>query len=326
MSRARKMTRILLVRLSSLGDVLHTFPAATDLRRAMPDAALDWVVEEAYAPLVRMHPGVSRAIPFALRRWRRGLLAARAWREFADFRATLGAHAYDAIIDAQGLVKSAAVARLARGPVHGYGSVTARERFAAWLYDATHEIPRAEHSVHRYRALVARALDYRLQGPVDYGIVAPPAPVFAPNEPYCVLLHSTARAEKLWREDAWVQVGRALESRQLACVLPWGSAGERSRAERLTEFLAHAVVPPQMSMDEAAGLLGDAVAVIGLDTGLMHLAVALGVPVVGIYCNSEPARTGPLGPGRIAVRGGRGRPPSPADVLDALGEVAPALA
>jgi len=320
------MTRILLVRLSSLGDVLHTFPAVTDLRRAMPDAALDWVVEEAYAPLVRMHPGVSRAIPFSLRRWRRDPLNRRAWREFAAFRAALREHAYDWIIDAQGLVKSAIVARLAHGPVHGYGPVTGRERLAARFYDFTHEIPREDHAVHRYRTLVARALDYRLQGGIDYGIVPPAAPVFAPSEPYCVLLHSTARAEKLWGEDAWVQVGRALESRQLACVLPWGNADERLRAGRLAASLGQAVVPPEMSMEEAAGLIGDAVAVVGLDTGLMHLAVALGVPVVGIYCNSEPSRTGPLGAGRIAIRGGVGKPPSPADVLGALGEVAPALA
>ena len=320
------MTRILLVRLSSLGDVLHTFPAVTDLRRAMPDAVLDWVVEEAYAPLVRMHPGVSRAIPFALRRWRREPLNRHAWGEFAAFRATVREHAYDAIIDAQGLVKSAVVARLAHGPVHGYGSVTARERLAARFYDVVHEIPREEHAVHRYRTLLARALDYRPQGGIDYGVVPPAAPVFAPSEPYCVLLHSTARPEKLWREEAWVEVGRALESRRVACVLPWGNADERLRAGRLDAALGRAVVPPEMSMEEAAGLIGDAVAVVGLDTGLMHLAVALGVPVVGIYCNSEPSRTGPLGAGRIAIRGGIGKPPSPADVLGALGEVAPALA
>jgi heptosyltransferase-1 len=320
------MTRILLVRLSSLGDILHTFPAATDLRRAMPDAALDWVVEEACAPLVRMHRGVSRAIRFALRRWRRELLNRNAWREFAAFRATLREHAYDAIIDAQGLVKSAIVAGLARGPVHGYGPVTVRERLAAWFYDVVHEVPREEHAVDRYRALVARVLDYRLQGPIDYGIVAPPAPVFAPNEPYCVLLHSTARAEKLWSEEAWVEVGRGLESRHLVCVLPWGSEEERLRAGRLAASLGRAVVPPQMSLEEAAGLVGDAVAVVGLDTGLMHLAAALGVPAVGIYCNSDPSRTGPLGAGRIAVRGGVGRAPSPDEVFAALGEVAPVLA
>jgi heptosyltransferase-1 len=272
-----------------------------------------------------MHPAVSRAVPAALRRWRRGLLHQRVWREFAAFRATLREHAYDAIVDAQGLVKSAAVARLARGPLHGYGPSTARERLAARFYDFAHEIARAEHAVHRYRALLARALDYRLQGGIDYGIVPPAAPVFAPSEPYCVLLHSTARTEKLWREEAWVEVGRALESRGLPCVLPWGNPDERSRAGRLAAALPSAVVSPEMTLAEAAGLIGEAVAVVGLDTGLMHLAVALGVPVVGIYCNSDPSRTGPLGAGRIAIRGGLRNPPSVADVLGAIGEVAPAL-
>ena len=320
------MKTILLVRLSSLGDVLHTLPAATDIGRALPDATLDWVVEEAYAPLVRMHPAVQRAIPFALRRWRDGVLQPRTWREFAAFRRALRERAYDAVIDVQGLVKSACVAWLARGTRHGYGPHTARERFAAWAYDRTYEIPREEHSVERYRALAARALGYSPQPPIDYGIVAPPAPAAPPRGPYCVLFHSTARAGKLWPEPSWVELGRILEARRLTCVLPWGDASEHARAQRLATALGQAVVPPRMNLEELAGLVGHAQAVIGLDTGLMHLAVALKVPVVGIYGASEPGRTGPLGPGPIAHRGGVGRPPSATEVLDALGEVAPALA
>src|SRR5215468_1952388 len=320
------MKKILLVRLSSLGDVLHTFPAVSDLRRAVPDAALDWVVEEAYAALVRMHPGVRRVFPVALRRLRGEFLRPSAWRKFAALRASLREHAYDAVVDAQGLVKSAYVASLARGPVHGYGSVTAREKLAARFYDFAHEIPRAEQSVQRYRSLLGRALGYIPEGPIDYGIVPPPAPAFAPQERYCVLLHSTARAEKLWREEAWVEVGRALEARGLVCVLPWGDAAERRRAGRLAASLTHAVVPPRMSLEDAAGLIGRASAVVGLDTGLMHLAVALRVPVVGIYCSSEPSRTGPLGTGPIVVRGAPGRAPTAAEVLDGLGAVAPSLA
>jgi heptosyltransferase-1 len=320
------MKTILLVRLSSLGDVLHTLPVATDIGRALPDAALEWVVEEAYAPLVRMHPGVKRAIPFALRRWRDGLLRPRTWREFAGFRRTLREHPYDAVIDAQGLVKSACVAWLARGTRHGYGPHTARERLAGRLYDATYEIRREDHSVTRYRELAARALGYQPEPAIDYGIVAPPAPAFAPRGPYWVLLHSTARAEKLWREAAWVEVGRALEARGSPCVLPWGDEAEHARAQRLATALGRAVVPPRMSMGEVAGLIGHATAVIGLDTGLMHLAVALRVPVVGVYGASEPAQTGPLGPGPIAYRGGIGRPPSATEVLEALTEVVPSLA
>jgi heptosyltransferase-1 len=318
--------RILLVRLSSLGDVLHTFPAVTDLARALPDAELDWVVEEAYVPLVRMHPAVSHAIPFALRRWRRGLLRAGAWREIGAFRHALRDRAYDAVIDAQGLVKSAWVADLARGRVHGYSRAAAREPLAARFYRFKYDVGPELHSVERYRLLLAKVLGYAPAAGIDYGIAAPPRPPFAPAGTCAVLLHSTARTEKLWPESSWTELGRALESRGLTCVLPWGDESERGRADRLARSLGHAVVAPRLSLVEAAGLIGHATVVVGLDTGLMHLAVALRTPVVAIFCNSDPVRTGPLGSGPIAIRGGLGDPPSAGAVLAALDEVTPALA
>ena len=320
------MKRILLVRLSSLGDVLHTFPAVTDIRRAFPDATVDWAVEEVYFPLVRMHPGVTHAIPFALRRWRREWYRARAWREFGEFRAALRARPYDAILDTQGLLKSALVAKLARGPVHGFGPRTARESFVTRFYATTYEFAPADHKIERYRAIAARALGYTPQPGVEYGIDAPPAPTHAPRERYCVLLHSTARAGKLWGEDQWIELARALESRGLVCVLPWGADDERARSERIASALTRAVIPPRMSIEDAAGLIGRAAAVLGVDTGLMHLAAALGVPVVGIFCDSEPLDAKPLGAGRTTYRGGIGKPPSAAEVLAALREVAPGLA
>jgi heptosyltransferase-1 len=141
-----------------------------------------------------------------------------------------------------------------------------------------------------------------------------------------VLLHSSARAAKLWSESAWVELAHALEARGLVCVLPWGSDDERARAERLARGLGRAVVPPRLSIEAAAGLIGHAQAVVGVDTGLMHLAAALAVPVVGVFCDSEPLDAKPLGAGRTAYRGGVGTPPSAAEVLAAVGEVAPALA
>jgi heptosyltransferase-1 len=320
------MRRILLVRLSSLGDVLHTFPAVTDLARARPDAALDWVVEEGYVPLLGMHSAVARAIPFALRRWRRGLLRPGVWREIGAFRHALRDRAYEAVIDAQGLVKSAVVADLARGPVHGYTRATAREPFAARFYRHTYDLPFGIHVVERYRRLFAQALGYVPAAAVDYGIVAPPRPAAAPAAPYCVLLHSTARAAKHWSEDAWIELGRGLESRGAICVLPWGDETERRRAARIAAPLGRAVVPPRLSLMEAVGLVGHASAVIGVDTGLMHFAAAFRTPVVGIYCDSEPSQARPVGAGPIAARGGIGKPPSAAEVLAAFDEVAPALA
>lgn len=309
------MKRILLIRLSSLGDVIHTFPAVTDLRRALPGAVLDWVVEEAYVPLARLHPGVTRVVPFALRRWRRSPGAA-AWREAAAFRRGLREAAYDAILDTQGLLKSAVVAWLARGPVYGFGRRTAREPLAACLYDTRYEFAPADHKVERYRSVAARALGYA-PGALDYGIAAPPRPAAAPAGAYCVLMHSTARAAKLWREEAWIELGRFLAGRDLVCVLPWGDESERARAERLAASIPRAVVPPRLTIAEACGLIGHARAVIGVDTGLMHLAAALRVPVLGIFCDSEPLDAQPVGSGRTAFRGGVGTPPSAGAVIAA---------
>jgi len=287
---------------------------------------LEWVVEEEYVPLLRMHPGVARAIPFAQRRWRRELWRPRAWQELAAFRRTLREYAYDAILDTQGLLKSALVAHLAHGPVHGFGARTAREPFVAWLYDVTYEFRPEDHKIQRYRGVAAGALGYALDAAVDYGIIAPAPPPYAPRASYCVLLHSTARAAKLWDEAAWVAVARSLEAQGLICVLPWGDEAEHARAQRIAKALGQAVVAPRMSIEEAAGLVGHASAVVGLDTGLTHLAAALRVPVVGIFCDSEPIDAQPLGAGRTAYRGGIGKPPTASEVLDALADVAPALA
>ncbi len=319
------MTQILLVRMSSLGDILHTFPAVTDLRRARPDAAIDWVVEEAYVPLVRLHPGVTRIIPLALRRWRRRPFDAATWRQFADWKRAVQEKPYDAILDTQGLAKSLFVAKTARGPVHGFGPHTAREAWVARFYDKTYEFAPSEHKVERYRDVAAKALGYQKSSQIDYGIVAPPKPPFAPSERYCVLLHATAREGKLWNERAWMELGRALEARGVTCVLPWGDEAERLRSVRIGEALKKPLVPPKMELREACGVVGHAAAVIGVDTGLMHLAAALRVPVVGIFTDSEPLDAKPLGAGRTAFRGGIGTPPSAADVLAALGEVEPSL-
>ena len=308
--------------MSSLGDIIHTFPAVTDLRRALPDAALDWVVEEAYLPLAQLHRGVTRPLPIALRRWRGRLASPQTWREAAAFRRALRENRYDAILDTQGLIKSAAVAALAQGgPVHGFGRGTARETLATCFYDVKHEFGASDHKVERYRAVAARALGYA-PGGLDYGISAPPRPSQAPAGPYCVLLHSTARAAKLWREADWIEIGRHLAGRGLDCVLPWGDAAERVRSERLAAAIPRAVVPARMALREACGLIGHAQCVIGVDTGLMHLAAALRVPVLGIYCDSEPLDAHPLGTGRAAFRGGVGQPPSAQVAIAALAELA----
>ena len=319
------MKKILLVRLSSLGDVVHTFPAVTDIARHVPGAALHWAIDELFAELPALHPAVSRVIPVAFRRGRRNPFSPATWRALAELRATLGATPYDAILDLQGLLKSAVVARLARGPRHGHAVATAREPLATWLYDHRHSAARGDHAVAQTRRLAAAVLGYEVEGAIDYGMRVPARPPFAPAARYVVLLHSTSRASKLWADDDWIALGQRFESADVRCVLPWGNASERMRAERLVREIDQAIVAPRMSLTEAAGLLGGAHVVVGLDTGLTHLAAAMRTPVVGIYCDTSPTDLRPIGPGPTASCGDRGKPPSLAEVAAAVDVVAPGL-
>lgn len=316
------MARLLLVKMSSLGDVVHNLPVASDIRRERPDAIIEWVVEEQYVPLVRMHPGVDRILPIALRRWRRSPFAGSSWRELGQLRTSLRAQPYDAIVDTQGLLKSALVAKLARGPVFGFAPGTAREPLAARFYDVRLEFPPAAHKILRYRSVAARALGYAVPAAIDYGIRPTVArPAFASGR-YCVAFHSTARDAKLWPEARWTELIGLLGAAGVTCILPWGSEAERLRAERLAAA-GTCIVPPKLSIDDMAALIADAAFVVGVDTGFMHLAAALTRPVVGIFCDSNPVDACPVGPGPTAYRGHIGRPPGVGEVLAALREVAP---
>lgn len=312
--------RILIVKTSSLGDVIHGLPVASDARRHFPEARIDWIVEESYAPLVALHPAVRQVIPVALRRWRRRLLIPETWREIRESMRRLGTETYDAIIDTQGLLKSAAVSLAAKGKRHGFDAETVRERLAASFYDFTYNVARSQHAVARNRALAALALGYRVDDDVDYGIRAP-ALQAVPERRYCVFLHMSSRRDKLWPETAWCQLGRMLASRGFECVLPWGNDEEKRRSERISRGVPDARIPPFEPVDRLAGLLGGAAAVIGVDTGLTHLAGALGRPVTAIYCSSDPRLTGVYGAPRARNLGGPGAVPSPGEVLQALASV-----
>jgi heptosyltransferase-1 len=290
---------------------------ASDIRRHFPDARIDWVVEEPYAPLVRLHSAVRRVIPVALRRWRQRPLDRVTWKEIGEFRRFFQTERYDAVIDTQGLLKSALIARAAKGTHHGFDAGTAREPFAARFYDVTHHVALSQHAVQRNRALGAAALGYRVEDPIDYGIVISGS-AMPPARPYAVLLHGSSRRDKLWPEAAWTDLGRTLAARGLACVLPWGSDEERKRSERIAQDLNGAEVPPLEPIDRLAVMLGQAVAVVGVDTGLTHLAAALGRPVAAIYCGTDPSLTGVFGAPRAKNLGGPGERPSPQEALHAL--------
>jgi heptosyltransferase-1 len=314
------MSDILFIKTSSLGDVIHHMPAVTAVRRNHPDARLSWVVEEAFAPLVRLHRAVDTVIPVDSRGWRRQLHRRATWRALGDFVMTLRAQSYDEIVDAQGLVRTAVMAKLARGRRHGYDAQSVREPWAARFYDVRHRVDPGLHAIARNRLLTALALGHTQDGILDFGLdraaLAPPV-----RAPYGILLHATARHAKEWPEPYWVEAGRMLSGRGIELLLPWGTGAERDRSLRIASALANARVPERAPLDALARVIAGAAFVIGVDTGLLHLAAALGVPLVGIFVGSEPGLTGPMGPGPIAVVGGKAAMPSAGDVVGALDRI-----
>lgn len=294
------MPRILLVKTSSLGDVVHNFPVVSDLVSAYRGAHIDWVVEEPYAALPLLHPGVRRAIPVAVRRWRAQLHKAATWREMRAFARELTRERYDAIVDTQGLFKSATIARIARGRRYGLGWRASREPLFPF-YHRTYDVPRALHAVERNRSLSSQALGYQSAPGVNYGIRAHACEFpWLSSGAYAVFLHATSAGAKLWPETHWIALARHLAERGMQSVLPWGTTAERARSQRLAEAIEGAVVPPRLPLSEAAALLVGARCVVGVDTGLTHLAGALGVPTVGIYVATDPAATGLHGSARSA--------------------------
>jgi lipopolysaccharide heptosyltransferase I len=329
------MAEILFIKTSSLGDVIHHMPAITDARRHRADARLSWVVEEAYAPLARLHPGVDEVIPVASRRWRARLREPAAWREtwreIGRFRHAIRERHFDAVVDSQGLMRTALIARAARGIRHGYDMASIREPPACLFYDVRHRVEWGVHAIRRNRALCGLALGYEPNQPIDFGLdrlkIAPKA-----GKDYAVLIHATARPAKEWSEAHWVALARGVQDRGLEVVLPWGSAAEHARSEAIAAASersgtqARARVPDRRPLDEVAAMIAGAALVVGVDTGLVHVAAALGVPLVAIFIGSKPGLTGPMGSGPIEIvggtPGGKGAAPEPAEVLRALDRVA----
>lgn len=319
------MPAILLVKTSSLGDVIHNLPIVADITRHVPQARIDWVVEEAFADIPALHPQIRHVIPVAMRRWRRRALDPATWREIADLRRRLTTEHYEPVLDTQGLLKSAVIARLANGLVAGQDARSAREPLAAWFYRRRYAIARGRHAVLRNRDLAAQTFGYALPDtPPDYGLRIPAGLQSVRSLParYVVGLHGTSWPSKRWPESHWLELGRHLQDSGLPLLLPWGDAQERARAERLQAGLADSVsvVLPELRLRELASVIGQATAVIGVDTGLVHLAAALGRPTVAIYIDSFPHLTGllPTDTTRAVSLGGKGAMPAVAEVTQAL--------
>ena len=313
------VSAILVVRPSSLGDIVHALTLVADVQAHRPLLAIDWVAETGFVPLLELHPGIRKIVPVALRRWRHRPFAASTWRELASFRQALRREEYSAVLDLQEQVKGALIARMARGVRHGPDRASFREPVATLMHDAHHAIDRNQHFIVRCRELAAAALGYRVEGPPRFGLEAPIAPAgMLPERPFVAIFHGTSRADKLWPDAHWRRLVEAFAALGLAVVLPWGSDAEHARSERYAAGVADALVPPppRQSLPSLAALVARAEVVVGVDTGLVHLAAALGTPTVSVFVATDPLRcgVGAAGP-RARDLGGVGTPPTPDDVL-----------
>ncbi|KQR84529.1 lipopolysaccharide heptosyltransferase I [Burkholderia sp. Leaf177] len=317
------MQKILIVRVSSLGDVVHNMPAIADIRRLHPNAQIDWLVEESFTGLVELVDGVRRAIPFSLRRWRKRFLSLDNWREIRRFRQTLAAENYDLVIDCQGLIKTAWVASWARGTLVGLGNRTDGAGYewpVRFFYNKRIPIDARTHVVERTRQLVAAALGDPRPEPTDkieFGLDTRRAALALSQAdlnlpvPYVVFVHATSRADKQWPDTAWIELGQSLIRRGVSIVLPWGSDAERETSEKLAkEFGAAAVVPPKLSLPAVVGLIDGAAATVGVDTGLVHIAAALKRPTIELYNFSTAWRTGGYWSPRVVNLGSAGQHPT----------------
>ncbi|ACC71441.1 lipopolysaccharide heptosyltransferase I [Paraburkholderia phymatum] len=323
--------KILIVRVSSLGDVVHNMPVVADIRRRHPDAQIDWLVEESFVKLVELVHGVRRAIPVSLRRWRKRILSVDNWREIGAFRRALAAENYDLVIDCQGLIKTAWVAKMARGPLVGLGNRTDGAGYewpVRFFYDRRVPIEPRTHVVERTRQLVASALGEPAPKPaddIDFGLDTARAALALSEAqlnlpvPYVVFVHATSRDDKQWPDAAWIELGQALVRRGASIVLPWGSDAERATSERLAkEFGAAAIVPPKLSLPAVVGLIDGAAATVGVDTGLVHIAAALKRPTVELYNFATSWRTGGYWSPNVVNLGTAGQPPTLQQVKSAL--------
>lgn len=289
--------KVLIVKTSSLGDVIHSLPALTDALRAYPDLEVDWLVEKNCSEPLRWHGGVKRIIEMEFRKWRK--MPWQAWRQkqWQKLHRELRRNHYDVIIDAQGLFKSAAMAFLAKGRRHGLAMGSSRDPVAPWLYHQRHEISWQAHAIERVRALFAKALNYPMpQNEADYGLQAFFNSHLSLSNPskYIVFLHGTTWVTKLWPVTQWQALGQKLTAMGYEIHIPFGNESEKVRAEEIARVCDGQVLPP-LTLKEIALELINAHAVIAVDTGLGHLTAALSVPTISLYGATDPNKTGTRG-------------------------------
>ena len=316
------MSGVLVVRPSSLGDVVYAMALVGDIAAHCPGVPVDWVAEDAFVDLVRLDPRIRRVVPLALRRWRHAPLARATWRDMAAFRRALRQERYDAILNLQEQVKGAVVSWFAQGTRHGLDRANIREPIATLVDHVHHPVSKNLHIVDRCRGIAAAALGYAADGPPRWRFDLPPSTPAMPTGPYALAYHATSRADKEWPEDRWRALVTHIARAGFETLLPWGSETEHVRSLSIAEGSEGAVVPPRQTLPELATLARHAEVVVGVDTGLTHLAAALGTATVAIFTSTDPDLAGVACAGPHArVAGGNGHVPSLAGIVDLCGQL-----
>lgn len=292
--------KVLIIKTSSLGDIIHTLPAVTDAAKAIPHVQFDWVVEENFVEVPKWHPCVNKVIPVALRRWRKNLW--QTWRrdEWKKFLQTLQSETYDYVIDAQGLLKSAFLTYFANGTRCGLDKNSAWESLAAIFYQQNYTVDPSLHAVTRVRELFAQALNYSKPNCVpNYGVDISRLTITKPSDNYVVFLHGTTWTTKHWPETYWQALAKKVITAGYKVYIPWGNAVELERAQQIATNASQIEVLPKLNLTKMANVLVNAKAAVAVDTGLGHLAAALAVPTVSLYGPTDPQQTGALGANQI---------------------------
>ena len=309
--------RALIVKTTSMGDVIHALPAVADLAKAQPDLQIDWVVEKSFADIPRLSRYVNTVHEVEVRQWRKHVLSSQTWREVGRVRAALQSAHYERVVDLQGLLKSAVIGRWSQSFLLGYDKNSIKEPWASRFYDQTFPVSKSLSAVTRCRMLMGAAFDYDFKAyPLDFGLRTIEA--FCDSSPYAVFLVNTSRETKLWPEDKWVALAKDCHKAGLSIRLLWGSEAEHERVQRIAcsagDFCQ---VLPRMSIKDCAAVLQKASFVVGVDTGLTHLAAATQRPTVGLFLDYPIELVGLTG-GCVKSLGGVGANPAVSEVKSAL--------
>ena len=298
---------VLVVRPSSLGDIVHALTIVADMRANRPELAIDWVAESGFGRLLESHPEYVAIVPVAIRRWRHRRLRRVDVARSRDVPRCVAARDYAAVLDLQEQVKGALIARMARGVRHGPDRASIREPIATLLHDVHHAIDPDQHFIVRCRELAAAALGYRVDGPPRFGLVA--AGADAGRRCPSGLSSSSFTARRARTSCGPMRTGGGSSKRSRRAGFPSSCHGEATTNGRAAsscrrrQWRGRAPTAAALVAGLAA-LLARAELVVGVDTGLVHLAAALGTPTVSLFVATDPMR---CGVGRAGACGARSR-------------------